>query len=120
MDTVETIFSLLSESGKSQQELADSLGVPKNKVSEWKSHKTKSYEKYISQIASFFGVSTDYLLGKTSIKKEPTQHEIEQAQLIADLCKEKGIEITKDNMDMLLNIVKASTDIVLKQINDKK
>ena len=45
-----------------QKELAEFLQI-KN-VSDWKSGKSKSYTKYLPQIAEFFGVSVDYLLGK--------------------------------------------------------
>lgn len=71
MDTVDIIFNLLKQQKKSQQEFADAIGVPKYKVSEWKSRKTATYKNYLTEIASFFSVTTDYLLGKKQKNKSP-------------------------------------------------
>ncbi len=64
MCVLDKILSLLDKQGKTQKELADFLGVKKNCVTDWKSGKSRSFEKYIYQIAVFLNVSVDYLLGK--------------------------------------------------------
>lgn len=69
MSTIDKIINLLAEQNKKQKELTDYLGISKNSFTDWKSGRIKSYTKYIPQIAAFFGVSTDYLLGKTDIRK---------------------------------------------------
>lgn len=63
MTTIERIIKLLEDRGIEQQQFASAIGVGKQKISEWKSGKTKSYMKYIDKIADYFSVSTDYLLG---------------------------------------------------------
>ena len=63
MTTMEKILTLLEQKGIEQQQFALAIGVNKQKISEWKSGKTKSYMKYIDKIAEFLSVSTDYLLG---------------------------------------------------------
>lgn len=63
MTTIEKILTLLEQKGIEQQQFALAIGVNKQKISEWKSGKTKSYMKYIDKIAEFLSVSTDYLLG---------------------------------------------------------
>ena len=63
MTTIERIIGLLEEKGIEQQQFASAIGVGKQKISEWKSGKTKSYMKYIDKIAEYLCVSTDYLLG---------------------------------------------------------
>lgn len=81
MDTLYRIKSLLKEQGKTQKELTDYIGIEKSVFSDWKKGKSKSYKKYIAEIAEFFGVSTDSLLGirerkpiKVKIRRK-TNHE---------------------------------------------
>lgn len=62
------ILKLLSESEFDQKEFADKIGVKPQVVSDWKAGRNKSYTKYIDQIADFFNVSTDYLLGKSPVR----------------------------------------------------
>ena len=62
MDTLNKILSLLKEQKKTQKELMEHLGLGKTAFTGWKSGANTSYLKYISKIAEFLGVSTDYLL----------------------------------------------------------
>lgn len=62
LDTIDKIVELLNEQGYSQKDLTDYLGIKKSVFSAWKSKKSKSYNKYISQIAVFFGVTPTELL----------------------------------------------------------
>ena len=71
MSTIDKIILLLDQSGKSQKEFADFLGITKNAITDWKSGRIKSYRKYIPKIAEFFNVSTDYLLSDSV--EAPTQ-----------------------------------------------
>lgn len=48
--------------------LADHLGISPNVVTNWKNGSNKSYRKYASQIAQFYGVSVEYLRGETTQK----------------------------------------------------
>ncbi len=64
MDTLSIISQLLDERKVSQQELCAFLGIGKQAFTNWKSGHTTSYKKYLPQIADFFNVSVDYLLGK--------------------------------------------------------
>ena len=75
----ERIKSLFEKSGKTDADLEKEIGIPAKKISQWNIGYTKSYQKYIPQIASYFHVSTDYLLGNTDDpspsgqKQKPTQ-----------------------------------------------
>lgn len=62
----EKIFSLLEHSGKTQQDLAASIGVSRFIVSQWHRGISNSFisANYLDKVASFFGVTTDYLIGK--------------------------------------------------------
>lgn len=62
MSTLDKIIFLLDKNNLKQQDLMDYLNLEKSTFSGWKSGKTTSYKKHISEIANFFNVSTDYLL----------------------------------------------------------
>lgn len=65
MNTVEKIMFLLQSKNLEQKDLADFLGVRRQTITDWKSGKTQSYNKYIEKIANYFNVSVDYLLDRT-------------------------------------------------------
>lgn len=62
---LERILPLFEQSGMNDQELERNIDIPRGIIYDWKKGRTKSYKKYCGQIASYFNVSTDYLLGNT-------------------------------------------------------
>ena len=62
MDAVDRIFELVDQRFSEQKDFAAALGVDPNLPSRWRNRKSKSYQKYLSQIASLLGTSTEYLL----------------------------------------------------------
>lgn len=71
----ERIKPLFDQSGKSDAELEREIGIPARKISQWNINYTRSYTKYIPQIAAYFHVSTDYLLGNTDATTPPVDAE---------------------------------------------
>lgn len=69
MDTVDRIFELVDLNYKEQRQFATDLGVPASRVSEWRTRKSASYNKRISQIAELLNTSSEYLL--TGKKEKP-------------------------------------------------
>ena len=63
MDVLIRILTLLDEKNLQQKDLSDYLGLSKNTITGWKNGNNRSYKKYLPQIAEFFGVSVDCLLG---------------------------------------------------------
>ena len=63
MDVLNNILNLLDEKNIQQKVLSDFLGLSKNTITGWKNGNNTSYKKYLPQIAEFFNVSVDYLLG---------------------------------------------------------
>ena len=53
----------LKEQGKLQKDLCEYLKVNKSTLSEWLNDNNEPSMQYIVGIATFLGVSTDYLLG---------------------------------------------------------
>lgn len=64
--------SLMKESGKTQQELADYLKKTRQAVSYYLDGQTSPDWKNIKKISTYFGVSSDYLLGLTDVKSTST------------------------------------------------
>lgn len=68
----EIFAELLKEKGVTPYQVHKATGVAQSSLSDWKNGKsTPKYDKMVL-IAKYFGVSVDYLLGKTYTKKEPT------------------------------------------------
>ena len=87
MPTLNKILNLLNEQNKTQKQLMEYLGLGKTAFTGWKSGKNTSYKKHIDKIADFFGVSIDYLLGRTNNHNDSDDN-------FADLFKNNG---TSDN-----------------------
>lgn len=63
MDTLDIILELLSSQNKRQKDLTDYLGISRNAFTNWKSGSNTSYMKKLPQIAEYFNVTVDELLG---------------------------------------------------------
>lgn len=59
----EILKNLMISSGTTQQKLADNIGYAQRTVSSWINNQSEPTEKAIVKCATFFEVTTDYLLG---------------------------------------------------------
>ena len=66
---LERIFYRLKEMGLEQKAFAQALGTTDKTVSAWKTGRSKSYTKYLPQIAKVIDMPVEYIL--TGEKKEP-------------------------------------------------
>ena len=57
---------LIEQSGKMQKDICADIGIPKQKMSNWKMGITEPHLDDIIILADYFGVTTDYLLGYTN------------------------------------------------------
>ncbi len=57
------VKSELKETEKKQKDLCEHLNVNKSTLSEWLNNNNEPSMEYIVKIATYLGVSTDYLLG---------------------------------------------------------
>ncbi|NMA65595.1 MAG: helix-turn-helix transcriptional regulator [Clostridiaceae bacterium] len=64
------LSKLCTEKGISVTQLTTILGISKSNVTNWKNGSIPKSDK-IQEIASYFGVSTDYLLGNDTKSKTP-------------------------------------------------
>ena len=87
--TRKMIFKLLDEHGATGVDLATAIGTTKNVVSHWKCNSSVSFRKYLPEIAKYFGVTVDYLVGSSSEKLKSEDNEflssIAEAQVRPEL-----------------------------------
>ena len=102
MDVLTRILMLLNENHIQQKELSDYLGLSKNTMTGWKNGNNTSYMKYLPQIAEFFNVSVDYLLGKETTTIENNFTYALYEELAHDLTEEQ-IQQLKQFADFLRN-----------------
>jgi len=93
LEIIDRISLLLAD--KEQKELTNYLGLNSVAFSEWKSGKSKSYRKYLIEIAAFFNVSLDYLVyGKENQTKTLTTDEQELLENYKKLSPEDKKEVS--------------------------
>lgn len=74
------IRPLFESSGLTDKALEEQIGLPRGIIYKWKNDKNKNYKFYLVDIASYFRVSTDYLLGNTDDPRPVAQKEKPPAQ----------------------------------------
>lgn len=75
----ERLKSLRLAAGLTQKQIAEKLEIKQQSYAQWESGRTKPRSTTLDKFADLFDVSTDYLLGKTNIKKEiPEGEELER------------------------------------------
>lgn len=71
---IERIKPLFESSGMTDKDIEEALNLPRGVIYKWRIGKNKSYKRFIPEIAKYFNVSADYLMGLDSpsagIKKE--------------------------------------------------
>ncbi|WP_346705076.1 helix-turn-helix transcriptional regulator [uncultured Agathobaculum sp.] len=83
----ERFRQLKEESGKTQSKIANDLGIKQQAVSYYANGREPDYDTLIA-IASYFGVSADYLLGISNCKKLENENFCEKTNL-----SERALEI---------------------------
>ena len=68
-DTQNRIISLLDASGKDDTVIERELGLPRSTIYDWRNGRSKSYRNYLQQIAIYFSVSVDYIMGNEQKNK---------------------------------------------------
>ncbi len=65
----EAIRNLRMENGYTQKQIADYLHVNQNTYSQYETGAVNYPVDVLNKLADFYGVSVDYLLGRTDVKK---------------------------------------------------
>ena len=123
MNAVERILGLLETKEIQQKDLAKELGFKESNISDWKSGKSKSYMKYIYQMADYFDVSPFYLLCKTDdpaplvIDEKNRPDDTERNNLADELIQKV---LAENDIDILRELSNYSDYLVSKRNHKKK
>lgn len=105
----ERIRPLFDSTGKTGAELEILIGLPEKIISNWDKGRVKSYKNYVAQIAKYFKVDSDYLLGRTDDpspgeQKESSPQGGELKEIMDKLVKldEKSLEKISKFIDVML------------------
>lgn len=113
MSTIDKIIDILATKGLTQKDLTDYLDIDKSTFSQWKNGKSQSFNKYISKIAEFLGVSTDELIGSGESTTEPVYLDNETRELLDALRKRPEMRTlfkvsqnaSKEDVEMAVDII---------------
>lgn len=75
---IERVLQLIKSSKKSENALEKAIGPAQGSIKNWRNGKSKPSLEAVSKIADYFGVSFDYLLGKTANNGSPAKPPISQ------------------------------------------
>lgn len=100
-----TLQALRTESGLSQQQLADILKVSKSRISMYEQGRREPDLEMLIIIADYFDVSLDYLLGRTS-GSVSDQAVTESSKELKALLREAK-ELDANNIKLLQEVAKA-------------
>lgn len=110
---------LRAEKGITQKELAAIIKVPRDTVANWEVSRGTPNIETISDIASYFDVSTDYLLGRTNDPSPIDSHQHvnddEALEYLDELHKrpemktlfEVGRKATKEDIETAITVIEA-------------
>lgn len=108
MSTVyEIIDALCAERGVSGSKMCDDLGMSRSTLTELRKGRAKTLNlEKASKIADYFGVTVDYLLGKTDRKPEtPAEADVTFDDFTYAMYHE-GKELTEENKQKLLEMAR--------------
>lgn len=91
--TITRIVQLIKKANLPEAAFGEALGMGKNTVNNWKAGRSKTYLKKIDSIADYFGVSVDYLLGRTD-DPHPVLSNDDVKNAIDEYVKSKGKQST--------------------------
>ena len=83
MNTLSIIIDLMIRNNCDNKELASALGLNRQLITDWKAGRSRSFMKYLPQIAEYFEVTLDYLIGS-----DPDPNRPEQDPALSDTKKE--------------------------------
>ncbi|WP_432807536.1 helix-turn-helix domain-containing protein [Pseudobacillus badius] len=87
----ERLLKLRKENKKTQQQIADFLGITRPAYTAYERGNRHPHYEMLQKLADFYGVTIDYLLGRTD-DPEPNEEEFNSLAEINRMVKEYGIE----------------------------
>lgn len=94
-----------------QEEVADSIGVSTSAVGMYEQNRRTPDAETMDRIAVFYGVSVDYLLGRTDERRPYGENSAEALALLREkdgiyfhfAARAKALDLSKEDMEYILN-----------------
>lgn len=115
---------------KTQQEVADFIGISQNNYSYWENGKVKIDNESLNKLAEYFGVSVDYLLGRTD-EPNPTRDDfysfqydnihpvhLQKIRILGEIACGVPIYASEDRESYVLSGTEVKADFCLKARGD--
>lgn len=124
MDLLTRIFGLVDEAHMEQKQFASILGTTDKTVSAWRTGRSKSYTKYLPQIAEALGTTTEYLLTGEGPKKKPAPAVSDSDTISEDEIKAAfwggDKDLSQEDLDAMWKDVKRFAAFVAQQKKQEK
>lgn len=112
------IKQLREENNLTQEEFANKLNMTQQRISAYEKEKREPDLNTLQQIADFFGVSTDYLLGKSDIRN-PEQVDFDPDKIRIGLSAKDYSNITDEQKKQIEDFAKFVLKDNLKKEEEK-
>lgn len=104
---MERIRELREERGLTQKELAEAIGVDRTAIAKYESGASGAKSEMLEKLANYFGVTTDYILGRTN---EKTPAPVVQSESEEEEIREYLQQIKDDpSTRMMFDLVRGAT-----------
>lgn len=110
---LERIVECIGPRHGAKKDLADYLGIHPNVITNWLNGRNRSYRRYVKDIAAYFNVTVDYLLGNTDQKEKQPDSVIENQAVKDELIAFYGdvkADLTPDDIDDLMVAMRAKAE----------
>lgn len=114
----ERVKELRKSKGLSQEELGEQFSISGPAVSKWESGLSEPDNLTLIKLSDFFGVSVDYLLGKSDLvaenEKETLKKMLQKTGFMTD-----DDDLTDEELERLIKFVNANKEFLKKDNNEK-
>lgn len=104
----QTVRNLRKQKRISQTELAKILHVSQQTITAWETGKAEPSSSAVSNLADYFNVTTDYLLGRPEKQTKSRQQTINEA--IETAMANDGKELDQHDKDVIKSLIEAYLD----------
>lgn len=104
----QTVRNLRKQKRIFQTELAKILHVSQQTITAWETGKAEPSSSAVSNLADYFNVTTDYLLGRPEKQTESRQQTISEA--IETAMANDGKELDQHDKDVIKSLIEAYLD----------
>lgn len=104
----DTLKKLRSDAGLTSEELCAKIGIKGGSYRNYERNDRKPDYETLIKLANFYGVSTDYILGRTNTLKNPLDEfaQREHLKTLEKLFMQKYLELTSEQRDKVLDFLR--------------